>query len=316
MEEVASSFPVIPVLLVLAGLLIAAALLVLRRAEGDPLQDRLAEYGARDEAVSLDEVEMSLSFTDRILVPLMRGLANVVTRMTPQKTLESTARRLEVAGLSRRLSAAEYWAIRLFATVGLAGMIFFLMWRFNVQPGRRMMFTLGMALLGYVLPGMWLQSTIDRRKLGITRALPDALDLLTICVEAGLGFDSAMRRVAEKWEGDLSREFGRVLQEIQLGKARRDALRAMSSRLDVKDVTTFVAAVVQAEQLGVSMAKVLRIQSDQMRIKRRQLAEKRAQEAPVKMVIPMVFLIFPSLMLVLLGPAVFQVIRSGVLEVV
>lgn len=316
MEGVGASFPVIPVLLVLAGLLIAAALLVLRRAEGDPMQERLAEYGARDEPISLDEVEMSLSFTDRVLVPMMRSLANLVSRMTPQRTLEATAHKLEVAGLARRLSAAEFWAIRLVTTVGLAGMIYFLMWRFNVQPGRRLMFSLGMALLGYILPSMWLGSTVERRKQNITRALPDALDLLTICVEAGLGFDSAMRRVAEKWEGDLSQEFGRSLQEIQLGKVRREALRAMSTRLEVKDVTTFVAAVVQAEQLGVSMARVLRIQSDQMRIRRRQIAEKKAQEAPVKMVIPMVFLIFPSLLLVLLGPAVFQVLRSGVLGLV
>ena len=319
MDEVvaaAPQIPFIPILIALAAILVIVAFIALRRAEGDPLQDRLAEYGSREEAVSLEEVEMSLSFTDRILVPFMRGLANLMTRLTPQKTLETTAHKLEISGLSRRLSAAEFWGIRLFATVGLSGLIYFLMWRFQVQPDRRMMFTLGMALLGYVLPGMWLQSTIDRRKVQITRALPDALDLLTICVEAGLGFDSAMKRVAEKWEGDLSSEFGRVLQEVQLGKVRRDALRGMSARLDVRDVTTFVAAVVQAEQLGVSMAKVLRIQSDQMRIKRRQMAEKKAQEAPVKMVIPMVFLIFPSLMLVLLGPAAFQVLRSGVLEAV
>jgi tight adherence protein C len=300
----------------LIALLVAGGIIVLRRSEGDPLQERLAEYGSRDEAVSLQEVEMSLSFGDRILVPLMRGMANLVTRFTPQQTLESTAHRLEVAGLARRLSAAEFWGIRLVATVGLSVLIYFLMWRFNVQPGKRFMFTGLMALVGYILPGMWLRSTIDRRKLGITRSLPDALDLLTICVEAGLGFDAAMRRVANKWETDLSMEFGRVLQEIQLGKARRDSLRALSDRLEVADVTTFVAAVVQAEQLGVSLTKVLRIQADQMRIKRRQLAEKKAQEAPVKMVIPMVFLIFPSLLLVLLGPAGFQVLRSGVLGVV
>ena len=309
-----------PVLIVgllgLIALLVAGGIIILRRSEGDPLQERLAEYGSRDEAVSLQEVEMSLSFGDRILVPIMRGLANLVTRFTPQQTLESTAHKLEVSGLARRLSAAEFWGIRLVATVGLSILIYFLMWRFNVQPGKRFMFTGLMALLGYILPGMWLRSTIDRRKLGITRSLPDALDLLTICVEAGLGFDAAMRRVADKWETDLSMEFGRVLQEIQLGKARRDSLRALSDRLDVGDVTTFVAAVVQAEQLGVSLTKVLRIQADQMRIKRRQLAEKRAQEAPVKMVIPMVFLIFPSLLLVLLGPAGFQVLRSGVLGVV
>lgn len=294
---------------------VIGAIILLRRAEDDPFQNRLLEYGARDEPVSLEEVEMSLSFTDRIVVPLVRGVANLVVRFTPQRTLESTAERLEIAGLARRLSPGEFWAIRIGITVGLAGMIYFLMWRFNVQPSKRMMFSAGMLLLGYILPGMWLSATVSRRQLGIIRSLPDALDLLTICVEAGLGFDSAMRRVADKWDTDLSFEFGRVLQEIQLGKKRRDALRGLSDRLQVQDITTFVAAVVQAEQLGVSMTKVLRIQSDQMRIKRRQLAEKKAQEAPVKMVIPMVFLIFPSLLLVLLGPAGFQVLRSGVLEI-
>jgi tight adherence protein C len=299
-------------LLVFLGALIALGIRLLRRAEGDPLQDRLLEYGARDEPVSMEEVEMSLSFSDRVLVPIVRGLANLVVRFTPQQTLESTAHKLEVAGLSRRMSASEFWSIRLVATVGLSVLIYFLMVRFDVQPSKRLMYAGGMALLGYILPGMWLQSTIDRRKQGIVKAMPDALDLLTICVEAGLGFDSATRRVAEKWDSDLSMEFGRVLQEIQLGKMRREALRAMSERLDVADVTTFIAAVIQAEQLGVSLAKVLRIQSDQMRIKRRQRAEQKAQEAPVKMVIPMVFLIFPSLLVVLLGPAAFQVLRSGV----
>jgi tight adherence protein C len=196
-------------LLVILGTLIALGIRLLRRAEGDPLQDRLMEYGARDEPVSMEEVEMSLSFSDRVLVPVVRGLANLVVRFTPQQTLESTAHKLEVAGLSRRMSASEFWSIRLVATIGLSALIYFLMVRFNVQPSKRLMYAGGMALLGYILPGMWLQSTIDRRKQGIVKALPDALDLLTICVEAGLGFDSAMRRVAEKWESDLSMEFGR-----------------------------------------------------------------------------------------------------------
>jgi tight adherence protein C len=310
-----------PILILGLGLLLVllvfGGILILRRSEGDPLQERLMEWGASADAqpITLDEVEMSLSFADRVLVPILRAVATVVSAFTPQQTLESTAGKLEAAGLARRLAPAEFWGIRLFSTVGLSAIIFLLMWRFGVQPGKRLMFAGGMALLGYILPGMWLRSTIDRRRQGIIRALPDALDLLTICVEAGLGFDSAMKRVAEKWESDLSMEFGRALQEIQLGKARRFALRAMSDRLQVADVQTFIAAVVQAEQLGVSMAKVLRIQSDQMRIKRRQLAEKKAQEAPVKMVIPMVFLIFPSLLVVLLGPAAFQVLRSGVLGV-
>ena len=140
--------------------------------------------------------------------------------------------------------------------------------------------------------------------------MPDALDLLTICVEAGLGFDAAMSRVHEKWVNDLGLELGRVIQEIRLGKLRRDALRDMSDRLGVPEMTSFVAAVIQSEQLGVSMAKVLRIQSDQMRVRRRQMAEEEAHRAPIKMVFPIALLIFPSIMLILLGPAAMLLVTS------
>lgn len=140
--------------------------------------------------------------------------------------------------------------------------------------------------------------------------MPDALDLLTICVEAGLGFDAALSRVHKKWENDLSLEFGRVIQEIRLGKLRRDALRAMSERLGVPEMTSFVAAVIQSDQLGVSMAKVLRIQSNQMRVRRRQMAEEEAHRAPIKMVFPIALLIFPSIMIILLGPAAMLLINS------
>jgi tight adherence protein C len=143
------------------------------------------------------------------------------------------------------------------------------------------------------------------------RDLPDALDLLTICVEAGLGFDTAMGKVYEKWDNDLSNAFGRVLQEIQLGKLRREALRDMSDRLDVPDFTTFAAAIIQADQLGVSIGKILRVQSDQMRVKRRQRAQEKAQQAPVKMMIPLVFLIFPAIWIVLMGPALVLILESG-----
>jgi len=146
----------------------------------------------------------------------------------------------------------------------------------------------------------------------VRRSLPDALDLLTICVEAGLGFDAAMAKVAQKWDSQLSAAFARVLQEIQLGKLRREALRSMAENIEVTELTSFVAAVVQSEQLGVSMARVLRIQADQMRVKRRQLAEEEAHKAPIKMLIPMVFLIFPSLLIVLLAPAALQIIQSGI----
>jgi tight adherence protein C len=165
-------------------------------------------------------------------------------------------------------------------------------------------------VIGFYFPDLWLTSRIKRRQKGIFRAMPDALDLLTICVEAGLGFDAAMAKVHEKWDNDLALELGRVIQEIRLGKLRRDALRDMSERLGVAELTSFVAAVIQSEQLGVSMAKVLRIQSDQMRVRRRQMAEEEAHRLPVKMVFPIGLLIFPSLLIILLGPAAMLMLRS------
>jgi tight adherence protein C len=145
----------------------------------------------------------------------------------------------------------------------------------------------------------------------IVKALPDALDLLTICVEAGLGFDAAMSKVGEKWDNELSLAFTRAVQEMQLGKSRREALRDMANGADVPDMTSFVAAIIQADQLGVSMVKVMRIQSEQMRMKRKQRAEEKARQAPVKIMIPLVFFIFPTILIVLLGPAYFQVRDSG-----
>jgi tight adherence protein C len=145
--------------------------------------------------------------------------------------------------------------------------------------------------------------------------MPDALDLLTICVEAGLGFDAAMSKVYEKWDNELGRAFGRVIREIQLGKLRREALRDMADRLGVSEMSSFIAAVIQSEQLGVSMAKVLRIQADQMRVKRRQLAEVEAHKAPLKMLFPMAFLIFPSICIVLLAPAFLMLLGSTLRDV-
>jgi tight adherence protein C len=160
--------------------------------------------------------------------------------------------------------------------------------------------------LGFFFPQLWLQGKIDKRQKEILKAMPDALDLLTICVEAGLGFDAAMSKVSEKWENELSVSFARAIREVQLGKLRREALKDMSARIGLAEMTSFIAAVIQSEQLGVSMSKVLRIQSEQMRVRRRQMAEEAAHKAPVKMIIPMAFLTFPSIFIVLLAPAAFS----------
>lgn len=295
-----------------AIVIIMVSILLLRRSEDDPLSARIDEFAVREEAVSIEDIELSLPITDRIFVPIIRRVSDFVVRLTPQTTLERTTRLLELAGNPRNMTAAEFWAIRGVITVLLGGLGFII--ARSKPTGTIFLYILGGSVLGFVLPILLLRSMKDRRQGAVVKKLPDALDLMTICVDAGLTFNAAMQKVDEKWEDELAREFGRVIYEMQLGKSRRAALKDMSDRLDVPDVTSFIAAVLQAEQLGVGIGKVLRIQSEQMRIKRRQRAEEKAQQAPVKMLFPMVFLIFPTIFLVLLGPAAFQVIRSDALK--
>ena len=298
----------------LAFFLIVVSILLTRRAEEDPLGARIDQYAAREEAVSIEEIELSLPITDRLVVPMLRGVGNFITRFAPQSTMERTARQLKLAGSPRNMSAAEFWAVRGFTTVAMGVLMFFVMDRFADDTSQRLLYTLLFTALGFMLPQLWLRSIIDRRKAAIIKKLPDALDLMTICVDAGLTFDGAMDRVHQKWRDPLSMEFGRVIYEMQLGKSRRQSLRDMVDRMDVADVTSFVASVLQADQLGVSIGKVLRIQSEQMRVRRRQRAEEKAQQAPIKMLFPLVFLIFPAMFIVLLGPAGFQIVRSGALD--
>jgi tight adherence protein C len=162
---------------------------------------------------------------------------------------------------------------------------------------------------GYVAPDLWLRSRTDSRKVEIQNQLPDTIDLLTISVEAGLGFDQALGRIVSKSSNTLSREFAQVLQQMRLGIPRRDALRQMADRTGVDDVTQFVGAIVQAEQLGASVGRVLRVQSAEMRVRRRQRAQRLAQQAPIKMLFPMAFLILPSIFVVVLGPAIPRIVK-------
>jgi tight adherence protein C len=281
--------------------------------EPDPLEERLAEFAQLGETATLEEIEMSQSFRDRILIPMAKGFGNVALRFTPQQAIQETGIKLERAGNPSGLDPTVFYAIK-FVGIGLGGL--FLVLSTIVPDGSfftgttAFLLSLGAAVIGYQLPELWLQSKINRRQKEILRALPDALDLLMICVEAGLGFNAAMARVQSKWEGELSLIFQRVLREMQLGKPRREALRDMADRVGLSELTSFVAAVIQSEQLGVSMANVLRVQSEAMRVKRRQLAEEEAQKAPIKMLFPMAFLIFPSLLIILLGPAALILMTS------
>lgn len=292
-----------------------AVILVSRRSaageDDDPLQARLAEFIQRGDVTSLEEIELSQPFSERVIIPIVRRLGEFSARFTPQKAIQDTARKLELAGNPWPIDAATFLAIRFILAVVLAGfLIAVVLISPPSNPSDNFMYIGGAAFAGFFLPHLMLTSKITRRQSEIRKAMPDALDLLTICVEAGLGFDAAMSKVSEKWENQLSLAFARTIREVQLGKVRREALKDMSDRLGIPEMTSFVAAIIQSEQLGVSMAKVLRIQSDQMRVKRRQRAEEEAHKAPIKMIIPMALLIFPSIMIIILTPAALQIMNS------
>lgn len=296
-------FIVIGVFVLIAAIAVVAVSLTRGEdADDDPLQARLAEYIQRGDVTSLEEIELSQPFSERVIIPIINKIGEISARFTPQKAMQDTARMMEQAGNPWPIDSATFLAIRfiLGVVLGVLGLIAF------TDP----LYIGGAAIGGFYMPHLMLTSRITNRQTEIRKAMPDALDLLTICVEAGLGFDAAMAKVSEKWDNQLSLAFARVIKEIQLGKVRREALKDMSDRLGIAEMTSFVAAIIQSEQLGVSMAKVLRIQSDQMRVKRRQLAEEQAHKAPVKMIIPMAFLMFPTIMIIILTPAAIQIMTS------
>ncbi|MBE0410744.1 MAG: type II secretion system F family protein [Anaerolineales bacterium] len=302
------------ILVVIMGGAIFLVFLGLREAgERDPLQARLAEFAARGESATLEEIELSQPLTERVIYPMARRFGEIALRFTPQNAIQTTQHKLELAGNPTGLDPTLFWSLRL---AGISLGIFMVILA-AIAPegsflkGNGLLYGIPASVLGFYLPELWLRSKINKRQTEIRKAMPDALDLLTICVEAGLGFDAAMSKVYDKWDNPLGAAFGRVIREIQLGKLRRDALRDMASRMGIPEMTSFVAAVIQSEQLGVSMAKVLRIQSDQMRLKRRQRAEEEAHKAPVKMLFPMAILIFPTICIVLMTPAFLMLMRSA-----
>jgi len=300
--------------IVLVGALAIIIFSLRRNADGeddDPLQSRLAEFIQRGDVKSLEEIELSQPFAERVFIPTIRRIGEFSARFTPQKAIQNTARRLELAGNPWPIDAATFLALRFILAVVLGGFILVvILISPPSDPTTNFLFVGGATLIGFYLPHLMLTSRITRRQNEIRKAMPDALDLLTICVEAGLGFDAAMAKVSEKWQNELSLAFSRAIREVQLGKVRREALKDMADRLGIPEMTSFVAAIIQSEQLGVSMAKVLRIQSDNMRVKRRQRAEELAHKAPIKMIIPMALLIFPSIMIIILTPAAIQIMEN------
>jgi tight adherence protein C len=260
----------------------------------------------RDMAIIEDApVERPPTFMERVLRPVFGSGLRTVRMVLPPSMLARLQWRLTVAGEPVSLSGLlTIWAV---AAFGLPGLYFLVVVSGGEVQQRQLMLLGAMAALGAYLPHLWLSRRTDQRKKKILKRLPDAIDLLVTCVEAGLGIDAGLGQVAEKIGGPISQELRRTLREMAVGSSRRDAMKAMAERTQVADVKAFVNSLIQAEEMGVSLATVIRIQADQMRTRRRQRAEEQAHKAPVKITVPLVLFIFPTIMVVILGPAVIQI---------
>jgi tight adherence protein C len=291
------------VVLIIAGLTVNMS-----SKPADLLEARLAQFTELGRMpATLSEVELSLPFFERAIRPTIDKLGGFITKRMRAGSLDALQEQLNLAGRPWGMTASAFWFVRLLSlmlctVIGL-GLAILL----GLEQPMFLLAVVGGAVLGYLLPAMILGSKVKKRQKQILLAMPSALDLLTISVEAGLSFDAALSRVAEKYENPLTTEINQVLNEIRLGRPRVEALEDMARRCKVDELTNFVQAVVQSEQLGVGIANVLRIQSEEIRRRRRQRAEEQGQKAPLKMLFPMVGCIFPTLFIVLLGPAIVEV---------
>jgi tight adherence protein C len=277
--------------------------------EEDPLKARLSQLGQMT-AKDLQELELQQPFFDRTIRPLAARLSGSVDLITSSSFTERTEKRLAQAGNPGDMKVADWLGIKAIGTGIGAGVLFILFGVLGGNITQGLLLALIGAGIGYIGPEFWLGGRVKARQKAILLQIPDALDLLTISVRAGLGFDAALGKVVEKLKGPLVDEFRRALAEVRVGKARRDALRDIVPRTEVQPLTNFIGAIIQAEQLGVSISKVLQVQSEQLRIERRQRAEEQAAQAPIKMLFPLVGCIFPSLFVVILGPAIILIMQN------
>ncbi|MFC2023688.1 type II secretion system F family protein [Chloroflexota bacterium] len=297
------------------GLLIglAAALIWLAFMPVRPLRDVQERMdGYLDRVDIIEETEIRRPIESRVFIPMLRRFLRALGGLTPKRTIEKTQMMLQNAGQPAGLTALDFLGMRLLFAVMLAGIYYFLAGK-NIAFSEALRNTLLSGVIGYFVPLYWLRYRMRKRQNEILRALPDALDMLTVGVEAGLAFESAMLRVGEKWDNPLTRLFTRAVAEMRVGVPRNDALERMAERSGVQELLVFVAVLVQSSQLGVSIAEVLHTQADQMRIRRRQRAEELARQAGIKMLFPLILLIFPSMLIVILGPSVpaFQAFFSS-----
>jgi tight adherence protein C len=290
--------------IIVGGFALEAALSERRRSV-DLLRSQVGEVNK-----NLRDQELAEPFLERVIVPVVSTLGKAGRRITPLGMRDRIARKLVLAGSPPGLDAEKVAAFKIFGAVG--GGVFGIV--VAAISGFSASFTLEvaafLAAFGFLLPGAGLGQRAIHRQETIQKALPDSMDLLTISVEAGLGFDAALAHVRRNVPGPLSDEFGRMLQEMQLGVSRVDAFRHLSDRTDVDELRAFVLAMIQADVFGVSIAKVLRAQAKELRVKRRQRAEEKAQKLPVKLLFPLLFGILPSMFVVIVGPGVIRMLHS------
>lgn len=291
-------FAVIAVSVTIGGLAIYIGSGVVKSREA--ASKRLARLQSRDEV-------LEAGFSERAVAPVVEKLGSFALRFTPQGWVTRADHKLILAGWSDGMDGNTWAAIRVISVVASA---------VGAIVARQMLtlsFVQSLVIVGFILfvgffgPEAVLNRKIDERRREMERQLPDIIDLLVISVEAGLGFEAAMGRVVENVPGELAREFSRTLQETRVGVSRNDSLRNLAARTDVDDLNTFILSLIQADQFGVSIARMLRVQADEMRVRRRQRAQERAFAAPVKLVFPLVLCIFPSIFVVILGPAIIQI---------
>ena len=301
-------------LIVLIALSVAASVTLtvvafIARPSASAIESRITDFRNRAVGYEPEILDLEVPFIDRVVRPGIEGISRAFGSILPASLLASIQQQLIMAGNPMTLNAfVTFWAI-LLAAVGGTGLLLFV-----ALPADMVMQKLGAAavllLVGWMFPRMWLKGKLKARQKQVQRGLPDAMDLVTTCVEAGLGLDAALSRVAEKTEGPFARELQVMMRDVALGKLRREAMQELADRIGVEELTSFVTSIIQAEQLGVGVAQVLRVQSDQMRTKRRQKAERPAHEAPIKMLFPLVLFVFPSFLIVILGPAVIRIAGS------
>ncbi len=285
----------------------AVAYFVLRtRSETIAIRAGLDEALVVPEGLQTRSGEMQESFSQRILGPAAKKLAGVVYRFGPKGLAEKTRKRLVSAGLADKLEPDTFYALSLAIPLGLLGLLF--VYRASGQSVSWPLWA--MAAGSPYLPKMWLTRKVEARQKSIRKALADTLDLMTIAVEAGLGFDAALGRVVGAIRGPLSDELYRMLQELRIGIPRNAALSNLSARTNVAELDQFITAIHQADSFGIAIGKVLRVQAHQLRQKRSQMAEERAAKTPVKLLFPLLLCIFPALFVVLVGPAAISISQN------